>query len=214
MKRRMRRGLGMIAMTLGALLLLRGLGDAPLAFAEKAAAKSGDKSELPPVDAAPLPTEKLLAELRRRNDALEVRERDLARRERSLEEFNVEAKSTLAELDSRRAQVEERIAALEKLAGDGTSRLSKVYGAMPPARAAELLAKLDPEVASVVLSRMKPKISASVMAAMDSEQALLLTELAAFPIDEPEAGMPPVAEAPAAPPAKPDPSNDEAERFR
>lgn len=214
MKRGLRHWLGAIALSLGALLLLRGLADAPLAFAEKAGAKSGDKSELPPVDAAPMPTEKLLAELRRRNDALEQRERDLARRERSLEEFNAEAKSTLAELDGRRAQVEERIAALEKLAGDGTSRLSKVYGAMPPARAAELLAKLDPEVASVVLSRMKPKVSAGVMAAMDSEQALLLTELAAFPIDEPEVATPPPADAPAAPPASPDPSNDEAERFR
>jgi flagellar motility protein MotE (MotC chaperone) len=173
-------------------------------------------SESPPaLDTAPQPSSKLLAELRKRNDELEVRERDLGERERSLGELAAEAKSMLAELDGRRGQVEGRIAVLEKLQGDGVARLAKVYGAMPPPRAAELLSRLDLEVASVLLSRMKPKVSASVMAAMDPEQALRVSERATLALEDvqPVGAAPSPAPSPA-PPSEPGESADEAGRFR
>ena len=203
------RRIAICCVLLGAGLLLRALVAAPAESAEPAAsahAAEPSPDALPDVAAAPQATSKLLAELRTRNDELEARERDLGERERSLGELAAEAKSMLAELDGRRNQVEQRITALEKLQGDGVARLAKVYGAMPPARAAELLERLDLEVASVVLSRMKPKTSASVMAAMNPEQALRLSERATRAIDD----AAPVVAQKDQPAAKP----EEAERFR
>ncbi len=165
----------------------------------------------PAVETAPRPSSTLLAELRKRNDELEVRERNLRERERSLGELAAEAESMLAELEGRRSQVEERVAVLEKLQGDGVARLAKVYGAMPPPRAAELLSRLDLEVASVLLSRMKPKVSASVMAVMDPEQALRLSERATLAVE----AVRPVGAAPSpASPHEPGESGDEGRRFR
>ena len=199
---RVSRHVVLAVLVLGTGALAPAFANAPTAAAQKAA------------DAAPVPTERLLGELRRRNDALDQRERDLGQRERSLADLEREAKSTLALLEDRRAQVESRIAVLQKLAGDGPERLAKVYAAMPAARAAELLAKLDPEVAAVVLNRMKPKLSANVMAAMDSERALQLTELAALPVAAPDLVDPRLSAPSAPPPVAPAGPDEAPERFR
>lgn len=172
------------AALLGVALGLRTLAPAQAASQSAAADAAAPPKWTPTAAETDSPASRLLDELRRRNEELDARERDLATRERSLEELAAEAKNTLGELDLRRAQLEQRIEALAALQGDGVMRLARVYAAMPPARAAELLAQLDVEVASVVLARMKPKVSAGVLAAMGSDQALRLTVRAALPFDE------------------------------
>ncbi len=47
-------------------------------------------------------------------------------------------------------------------------KLAKLYEAMPPAKAAPILATLDPEVTLDILRRMKARQAAAVLAAMDA----------------------------------------------
>lgn len=124
----------------------------------------------------------LVRELRQRTEALARREEALDERERSLEEVAAEARRLLDDLVTRREQVDERIAVLEALQGDGVGRLAKVYAAMPPASAAVLLEELEIEMASALLARIKPKRSAALLAALPPETALALTRSSVVPL--------------------------------
>lgn len=159
----------------------RGLAAQELATPEGVVpAALGDERELAP----------LLRQVQTRLEELERRERELAERERSLGELSAEATRALDALEALRGTVDQRIATLEALRGDGVGRLAKVYAAMPPARAAALLERLEPEVATVLVGRMKGKRSAAVLASMSPESALRVSRATALP-------LPAVGDAPA-----------------
>jgi flagellar motility protein MotE (MotC chaperone) len=128
----------------------------------------------------------LLRRVHERMEELDRRERELAERERSLDELASETTRVFDELDALRAAVEGRIAAFEALRGDGVAKLAKVYAAMPPARAAALLDRVDPEVATAVIARMKDKKSAAVLASMAPERALRVTRATVLPVAAPD----------------------------
>ncbi len=54
---------------------------------------------------------------------------------------------------------------------EATVKLAKMYEAMPPAKAAPILATLDPEVTLDILRKMKARQAAAVLAAMDAAVA-------------------------------------------
>ncbi|MEB2344398.1 MAG: hypothetical protein OZ948_06650 [Deltaproteobacteria bacterium] len=141
----------------------------------------------------------LLRQVQTRLEELDRRERELAERERSLGELSTEATRTIDTLAALRGTVDQRIATLEALRGDGVGRLAKVYATMPPARAAALLERLEPEVATALVGRMKGKRSAAVLASMAPESALRISRATVLPL--PAAGEAAAPEAGAGDPA-------------
>jgi len=181
-----------------AAIALAGTHSAPPAVAQERAAEV-DTTVTMPTSEGPegLVPVGLVREIRERTETLDRREEALAERERSLEELSGEARRLLDDLATRREQVEQRIAALEALQGDGVNRLAKVYGAMPPARAAALLEQLDRDMASALLARIKPKKSAELLAAMTPETALELTRSSVMTLPQPPSDRSPAVSSPA-----------------
>ncbi|MGH0033702.1 MAG: MotE family protein [Myxococcota bacterium] len=130
----------------------------------------------------------LMLELRIERAALERRAFELETRERALAEAQGELLRRLEQFEATRADLEKRLDRLEESMGDQTARLSKTYAAMPPERAAILMAELDPEFASSILRRMRSKQSAAVLADMEPGRARTLSIRLAKPLT-------PVAEA-------------------
>ena len=82
-----------------------------------------------------------------------------------------------------RTEVEDRIGEWEASQGAKTiSRLSKIYGAMPPPRAAALVEELDIDLATQVLTRMKPKESAALLPLLSPARALTITRFVGHPL--------------------------------
>jgi len=139
----------------------------------------------------------LLQQVQERLAALDQRERELAERERSLADLSAETGRALDALETLRGTVEQRLATLAALRGDGVARLARMYAAMPPARAAAAREKLEPEVAAAVVGRMRDKRSAAVLASMAPESALRAARATALPLpirpgDEAASGDPAV----------------------
>ena len=137
----------------------------------------------------PLP-ERLLRELKHRQDELERQERELAERERSVAEREAALDERLAEIQEIRSEIEsaiisadQRIAEWEAREGDRIKRLAKIYAEMPAARAAPLLEQLDLDLATHIVSKMKQKESAAVVSLMNDKRAVQLSKRVARPIN-------------------------------
>lgn len=124
----------------------------------------------------------LLAEIRARQTDLERRERELDDRERSVVALEAAAAEQLVELERIAKTVEGRIAAWEEDNGDSVRRLSKIYSAMQPARAAALLEELDVSLATQIVAKMKHKQSAAVMTQLSESRALAMSRRVAHPL--------------------------------
>jgi len=133
-------------------------------------------------DAAPRPSERLLAAVREQTDRLEQREQEVAARERAVAALESETLRILDEARTLRLRVEARIDEWESQLGDRVARLSKVYAEMPAARAAPLLEGLGLDLATEVVARMKPKVSAEVLAQMKDPTALTISRRVARPL--------------------------------
>jgi flagellar export protein FliJ len=125
----------------------------------------------------------ILAEVRGRELELARRELELGERESAVKELETMVAERAGELEKIRANVETRILAWSAQGGDRIEQLSGVYSAMPPADAANLLAKLDLDLAVSVIRQMKKKVSASVLAAMKPDRALLVSRRILQPLD-------------------------------
>lgn len=124
----------------------------------------------------------LLEDLRVRARQLDRRARELDERERGLAELEAETTALLTELEAVREIVERRISAWEEDNGDTVRRLSKIYAAMPPARAARLIEGLDLDLATQIVARMKHKQSAAVLALIRRDRALAMSRQVAKPL--------------------------------
>lgn len=173
---------------LGALLVGSGVGPGRAAQEPAAGAPDAALGAATPAAEEP-PLAPLLRSVQERVEELDRRERELAERDRALDELSGEARRVLDELTELHDAVEARIVAFETLRGDGIGKLAKVYAAMPPAQAAALLDRLDTEVATALIVRMKDRKSAAVLAAMSSERALRVTRSTALPVVEQAASV-------------------------
>ncbi len=124
----------------------------------------------------------LLTELRARESELERREQELDDRERNVGELERAANEQLVELERIADTVERRIAAWEEDNGDSVRRLSKIYAAMAPGRAAALLEELDVSLATQIVAKMKHKQSAAVMTQISEDRALAMSKRVAHPL--------------------------------
>ncbi|MDP6978845.1 MAG: hypothetical protein QF570_09630 [Myxococcota bacterium] len=126
--------------------------------------------------------DRLLIEVHKRQKELTEAEREVVRREAAVLELEVMIEERIAALEADRAAIEERITAWEVQDGDRIKKLSRVYSAMPPARAARLLSDLELDLAVSVLGGMKQKESAKVLAVIDPKRALVLSRRLARPL--------------------------------
>lgn len=125
----------------------------------------------------------ILAEVRTREVEIARRELELAEREAAVKELEAMVGERAGELEKIRAEVEARILAWTRQGQDRIEQLSGVYSVMPPAEAADLLAKLDLDLAVSIIQKMKKKVSASVLAVMKPERALLVSRRILEPLD-------------------------------
>ncbi len=92
----------------------------------------------------------------------------------------IEERITSLEVD--REEIETRIAEWETQDGDRIKKLSKVYAALPPIKAARLLSDLELDLAVSVLSGMKQKNSAQVLAVIAPDRALVMSRRMVRPL--------------------------------
>jgi len=147
---------------------LRDAGDAPMLLSAPGLSKG--------VDA-------IIAEIRKREVDLALREQRVAERERSVVELESMIEKRALELDRIRQEVEDRIESWTAQGPDRVAQLSSVYSAMPPNKAGDLLGKLDLDLAVAVVRGMKKKKSAGVLAAMRPDRALKLSRRLLTPLD-------------------------------
>ncbi|MBK7947306.1 MAG: hypothetical protein IPK00_00775 [Deltaproteobacteria bacterium] len=125
----------------------------------------------------------ILSEVRAREVEIARRELELGEREAAVKELEAMVAERAGELEKIRGEVEARILAWTRQGQDRIEQLSGVYAVMPPAEAADLLAKLDLDLAVSIIQKMKKKVSASVLAAMKPERALLVSRRILQPLD-------------------------------
>lgn len=161
-----------------ALIVASALGSA------RAHAQEGDPAVIP-----------LLNELQTRHAELDRRERVLADRERHARELERVASARLEQAETIATAVEQRIEGWKAEQGDKSiSRLSRIYGGMPPAKAAPLLDRLDLDLATRIVAKMKPGQSAALLPFLVPERALAMSWLVAHPLALRTGGDPAAAE--------------------
>jgi flagellar motility protein MotE (MotC chaperone) len=114
----------------------------------------------------------IIAEIRKREVDLALREQRVAERERSVVELEGLIDKRAGELDQTRMEIEDRIADWSRQGQDRVLQLSNVYSSMPANKAGKLLGKLDLDLSVSIIRGMKKKSSAGVLAAMSPDRAL------------------------------------------
>jgi flagellar motility protein MotE (MotC chaperone) len=137
----------------------------------------------------------LLADLQARHAQLDRRERALADREAHVAELERVAGARLAQAEEIAAAVEQRIEGWRKELGDKSiGRLARVYGGMPPTKAAPLLERFDLDLATRIVAKMKPGQSAALLPLLSPERAIAMSWLVAHPLALRTGGDPSAAE--------------------
>ena len=125
----------------------------------------------------------IIAEIRKREVDLALREQRVAERERTVAELEGMIEQRSMDLDRVRQEVEDRIEGWSAQGRDRVEQLAGVYSAMPAERAGRLLDKLELDLAVSVVRSMKKKSSAAVLAAMRADRALLVSRRILKPLD-------------------------------
>lgn len=137
----------------------------------------------------------LLADLQARHAQLDRRERALEDRETHVAELERVAGARLAQAEQIASAVEQRIEGWRKEQGDKSiSRLARIYGGMPPAKAAALLERFDLDLATRIVAKMKPGQSAALLPFLSPERAIAMSWLVAHPLALQTGGDPSAAE--------------------
>ncbi|MFT5696939.1 MAG: flagellar motility protein MotE (MotC chaperone), partial [Myxococcota bacterium] len=163
---------------------------AVLAFALPAVAKTSDEKEDKDEGSKmglSQGVDLLLEEVYTRQKALTLAEREIAQRESAVVELEALVDARITTLETSRQEIEDRIAAWETKGGSRVQKLSKIYSAMPAAKAATLLTALDLDLSVEVLSKMKQKYSAQILASMPAARALSTSERMVRPLSAPPA---------------------------
>lgn len=113
----------------------------------------------------------LLQELLRRERAVEQREMEIQDRMKSLEIADRAIESRLSALAAAEDSLKATMAMADVAAENDLQRLTEVYENMKPKEAAALFEAMDPTFAAGFLARMKPDTAAAVMAGLSPQAA-------------------------------------------
>lgn len=143
--------------------------------------------------AAMSPTEMdVLQKLSQRRGQLDLREKDIERRESLLKAAEDQIERKIAEMKSLRGTIESLLRQYNDQEDSKMRSLVKIYENMKPKEAAKIFEQLDMEILLEVVERMKEQKVAPILAEMDPGKARTLTsELAQrrqMPIPKPSSG--------------------------
>ncbi len=125
----------------------------------------------------------LIAEIRKREFTLQKRGLELEQREKAVMKLEAVVEARVAELEVVREEIERRITSWTNLENDRIVQLSKVYSAMPPNKAANLVGKIELDLSVAIVRKMKKKQSAALLAAMRTEKALTISNRLLDPLN-------------------------------
>lgn len=121
----------------------------------------------------------LLQALSARRDQIDAREKALAQREQLLQAAEKRLEEKVAELEGVKAELLRLIGRRNEEEDARLRSLVRIYEAMKPKEAAQILEKLDMDVVVGVIERMKEAKVAPILAAMVPERAKTVTALLA-----------------------------------
>jgi flagellar motility protein MotE (MotC chaperone) len=121
----------------------------------------------------------LLQALSARRDQIDAREKSLAQREQLLQAAEKRLEEKVAELEGVKAELLRLIGRRNEEEDSRLRSLVRIYEAMKPKEAAQILEKLDMDVVVGVIERMKEAKVAPILAAMLPERAKTVTALLA-----------------------------------
>ncbi|WGF87616.1 MotE family protein [Marinivivus vitaminiproducens] len=125
--------------------------------------------------AAAAPSDRLLAEVARRQAELDVWQATLAERERTVELDEKEVVGLLAELRREREGLQAGMAAVRDEATAEIKRLVAIYEGMKPKDAARILEAMPADAAAAILRPMREARSAPILARMAADRAFAVT---------------------------------------
>lgn len=122
------------------------------------------------------------AELQALINALNDRERNLAEKERFIEDrmkalgiVQETVEERIAKLEAAEEKLSATLAMADVASEDDLTQLTSVYEKMKPKQAAALFEEMDPEFAAGFLSRMRPEVAASIMAGLSPMAAYTIS---------------------------------------
>lgn len=123
--------------------------------------------------------ERILVDLRAREDMLMERETALADRMEALQAAEAEISRNLQILQMAEEELEATIALAATAAEDDLAQLTTVYENMKPKEAASVFEEMAPDFAAGFIARMRPDAAASVMAGLKPETAYSISVILA-----------------------------------
>lgn len=142
------------------------------------AARVANQTQVPQSQETDAP-EVLVAELKRRTDALNERERAVEAREIKLKALQERLNLRLNEVREARDRLAKTAALVDDAAGKDVRRLAKMYQQMKPKKAGEIFNEMAPSFAAGFLAEMTPDAAALVMSNMTAERAYAVSLLLA-----------------------------------
>ncbi len=132
---------------------------------------------LPPAQAKISPeTLRMLEVIEKKNRELKNREEKMRVKEETLKNLELKLQADLKKIDNALAKSREEFGMRRNFVDKNLDSLVKVYSAMKPADAANLLGALDEDISVQIISRMKHKTAGSVMGKMDTQVAKKISE--------------------------------------
>ncbi|QLQ12071.1 MAG: MotE family protein [Brevundimonas sp.] len=225
--------LPLIAIVIGGLVVVRGIGLAPglfegaKAWAEEAAPEVAAQPALPPAAVCALTPEQLaqqagvspaelriLQSLQSRRTELDARDADFAAMLPLMATAEQKLDAKLQAMTDLRTELQTLLGQVDEREQAETDRLVSVYSAMRPRDAARVFATLDDSVRLPAAAAMRPRSLAAIMAQMDPAQARDLTEKLARRFQAQQARARLAAADPAPPPRRPQPAQGRRRRMR
>ncbi|MFC1513056.1 MotE family protein [Thermodesulfobacteriota bacterium] len=114
----------------------------------------------------------LAVSLKEREQAIELREKELVRREEELAFLRTDVDAKLEKLTVLQQELQVQIAELKQVADKDFKNLIKVYSAMSASRLAPLLNDMDDDAVTRVLKAMKTDQVAKIIPKLDQDKAV------------------------------------------
>ncbi|CAN2533801.1 hypothetical+protein [Methylocapsa aurea] len=99
-----------------------------------------------------------------------------ARQEKELLDVEQRIAKRTAELEAKRAELQDVLDRYDTLLKQTDERLVSIYGRMRPEAAAAQFANMEEDMAAAMLMRLQPKQSSAILNEMDASRAVMLTK--------------------------------------
>lgn len=120
--------------------------------------------------------ESLHRSLGERTRALDQKEAELTRRERTIADKEAVFAQQVDRYEKRISELKSRVARMEATNSTQVEGYRKLYEKMDPKRSAAILEEMEPELVAEILGEMRPQISVEILSRLPPKKVRLLTE--------------------------------------